>query len=174
MIDSRYPIGKFRAPDSVTAKERMRFIETVVLAPARLRDAVSGLSNEQLDTKYRDGGWTIRQVIHHVPDSHMNAYIRFKLALTENDPVIKPYDEAAFSRLSDVADTPLEVSLSLLEFLHRRWVILMRGLSEAEWQRCFVHPEYGKPQSLEQTLALYAWHSEHHIAHVRSALARSI
>jgi uncharacterized damage-inducible protein DinB len=151
----------------------MRFLETIALAPSRLRDAVSGLSNEQLDTRYRDGGWTIRQVVHHVPDSHLNAYLRFKLALTETEPVIKPYDEAACAQLRDVADTPIEVSLSLLEFLHRRWVILMRGLSEADWQRRFVHPEFGKPQKLEQTLALYAWHSEHHIAHVKQALARS-
>lgn len=169
-IDPRYPIGEFRVPESVSAEERARFIKTIASAPGRLRAAVHGLSAAQLDTPYREGGWTIRQVVHHVPDSHMNAYIRFKLALTENDPVIKPYDEAACARLRDSFDTPVEVSLSLLDFLHQRWVVLMRGLATEDWQRRFVHPEYGWTQKLEQTLALYAWHSEHHIAHVRQAL----
>lgn len=172
LADLRYPIGDFKAPEAVSEKDRARYIQTIALAPSRLRDAVEGLTDAQLDTSYRQGGWTIRQVVHHVPDSHMNAYIRFKLALTENDPVIKPYDEAAWALLRDTSETPIEVSLSLLDSLHRRWVVLMRGLSATEWQRRFVHPEYGWTQKIEQTLALYAWHSEHHIAHVKQALRR--
>lgn len=171
-IDPRYPIGPFQPPASVSPEDRARFIETIRLAPRRFRDAVNGLTSAQLDTPYREGGWTIRQVVHHVPDSHMNAYIRFKLALTEDEPVIKPYDEAACALLRDTFETPVEVSLSLLDFLHQRWVVLMRGLSEADWQRRFVHPEFGWKQKLEQTLALYAWHSEHHLAHVRQARER--
>ncbi len=171
--DPRFPIGQFHAPDSVSADERSRWIDTIASAPARLRAAVDGLSDAQLDTPYREGGWTIRQVVHHVPDSHMNAYIRFKLALTEGSPTIKPYDETAWARLHDAFETPIEVSLSLLDYLHRRWVVLMRGLSNADWQRSFVHPEYGWTQKLEQTLALYAWHSDHHVAHVKQALERT-
>jgi DinB superfamily len=168
--DPRFPIGKFHAPESISAADRARYIETLVRAPDRLRTEVTRLSTAHLDTPYREGGWTIRQVVHHVPESHMNAYIRFKLALTEIDPVIKPYDEAAWARLSDVAVAPIEASLGLLEYLHQRWVVLMRGMSAEDWKRRFIHPEYGKAMTLEQTLALYAWHSEHHIAHVKQAL----
>ena len=152
------------------AEDRARYIETIASAPARLRAAVTGLSAAQLDTPYREGGWTVRQVIHHVPDSHMNAYIRFKLALTETDPVIKPYDEAAWARLNDIADTPVETSLALLDALHQRWVILMRGMSEEEWKRRY-HASRVWPGAmpLEHTLALYAWHCDHHIAHVKSS-----
>ncbi len=169
--DPRFPIGKFRAPESFTADDRTLWIGIVESAPARLRAVVTGLSPAQLDTPYREGGWTIRQVVHHVPESHMNAYIRFKLALTETDPVIKPYDEAAWARLNDVAVAPIEASLGLLACLHQRWVVLMRGMSSEEWKRRFIHPEYGRGMTLEHTLALYAWHSNHHIAHVKQALA---
>jgi len=124
-----------------------------------------GISDEIWDTPYREGGWTVRQVVHHVPDSHMNSYIRFKLALTEAEPTIKPYDEAAWALLSDSGNTPPDVSLTLLDCLHRRWVVLMRGMSEADWKRTFRHPELG-PVSLEQNLALYAWHGDHHIGHI--------
>jgi hypothetical protein len=165
---AQYPIGKFHAPEIVSTEDRARFIETIASAPARLRQAVSSLSAAQLDTPYREGGWTARQVIHHIPESHMNAYIRFKLALTETDPVVKPFDEAAWARLSDVPATPVETSVSLLDYLHQRWVILMRGMSEEDWKRRYIHPQFGRPQALETTLALYAWHSDHHIAHVMS------
>lgn len=168
--DPRFPVGKFRAPESFSAGDRERYIGTIASAPARLRAAVTGLSPAQLDTPYREGGWTIRQVVHHVPESHMNAYIRFKLALTETDPVVKPYDEAAWARLNDVAVAPVEASLGLLDCLHQRWVVLMRGMSAEEWKRQFIHPEYGRGMTLEHTLALYAWHSDHHIAHVIQAL----
>lgn len=170
--DPRYPVGRFHMPESVSVEERARFIEKIEAAPALLHDVMSGVRPDQLDTPYREGGWTIRQVVHHIPDSHMNAYIRFKLALTENEPVIKPYNEAACALLRDTFETPVEVSLSLLGFLHQRWVVLMRGMSPADWQRRFIHPEFGSKQKLEQTLALYAWHCGHHIAHVKQALAR--
>jgi hypothetical protein len=168
--DPRYPIGKFRPPDATSMQDRVRWIETVASAPARLRAAVSALSHTQLDTPYREGGWTVRQVVHHVPESHMNAYIRFKLALTETDPVIKPYDEAAWARLDDIAVTPVETSLGLLDCLHQRWVILMRGMSDEDWKRKYIHPEYDCTQSLEYTLAMYAWHGDHHLAHIKQAM----
>jgi hypothetical protein len=167
----RYPIGKFRPPESISAADRARYVEIVASAPARLRDVVNSLSETQWDTPYREGGWTIRQVVHHVPESHMNAYIRFKLALTETDPVVKPYDEAAWARLNDIPVTPVETSLGLLECLHRRWVILMQGMSDEDWKRQYIHPGYGRTQTLEYTLALYAWHCDHHLAHVKQALA---
>ena len=170
--DLRYPVGKFQWPLTVTLQDRAAYIDTIANAPARLRQAVSGLSQQQLDTPYREGGWTVRQVIHHVPESHMNSYIRFKLALTENEPAVKPYDEAAWARLSDIGETPVEVSLALLENLHSRWVILLRGLSEADWKKRFLHPEIG-PVTLENNLALYAWHSNHHIAHITGLRARN-
>jgi hypothetical protein len=167
----QYPIGKFHAPATISAVDRARYIETIAAAPARLRAAVNGHSAKQLETPYREGGWTVRQVIHHVPDSHMNAYVRFKLALTEANPVIKPYDEAAWALLSDTADTPIETSLNLLESLHRRWVVLMRGMSEADWKKGYIHPDSDGVIALDQVLALYAWHCSHHLAHVKAVMA---
>ncbi len=170
--DPRYPIGKFHAPGSISAPDRAGYIEIVTSAAARLREAVSGLSDAQLDTPYREGGWTVRQVVHHVPDSHMNMYVRFKRALTETDPVVKSYDEAAWARLSDSLETPIEVSLSLLDCLHRRWVILMRGMSEEDWKKRYIHPESDRgAMVLDHVLAMYAWHCGHHIAHVLQARA---
>jgi hypothetical protein len=163
--DPRFPIGKFPRVETLSEAERNEFIGDIAAAPALFRAAVSGLSREQLDTPYRDGGWTVRQVIHHVPDSHMNAFIRFKLALTEIDPVIKPYDEAAWATLNDAAETPVETSLTLLERLHERWVILLKGISPEAWKRALVHPEMGR-LPLEQVLAIYSWHGRHHTAHV--------
>ncbi|MES1261400.1 MAG: YfiT family bacillithiol transferase [Acidobacteriota bacterium] len=170
--DPRFPLGKFVWPAAVTAEDRARYIETLASAPARLREAVAGLTESQLDTPYRSGGWTVRQVVHHIPDSHMNSYIRFKLALTEDEPAIQPYDEAAWAKLSDAGETPVEVSLSLLECLHARWVTLLRGMGEAEWKRKFRHPEIGLI-SLESNLALYAWHGDHHIGHITAVKNRS-
>src|ERR1700742_2736722 len=146
--DARYPIGQFEAPEHISAEDRSRYIDIVTSAPARLREAVTGLSPSQLATPYREGGWTIRQVVHHVPDSHLNMYIRFKCALTETDPVIKPYDEAAWARLSDSAQTSIETSLALLAALHERWVVLLRGMSAEDWQKKYIHPEYGRSQTL--------------------------
>ena len=168
-VDPRYPIGRFAWPSSVTPEDRAGYIARIAAAPARLRAAIEGLTDAQLDTPYRPGGWSIRQVVHHVPDSHLNAYIRFKLALTEEEPTIKPYDEAAWAQLSDSAKTPLETSLRLLEALHERWVVLLNGITDAQWKRRFRHPELG-PVVLEGQLALYAWHGDHHIAHVERAI----
>ena len=170
--DPRFPVGKFVWPDSVTPRDREQYIGIIADTPKQLRAAVAGLSDAQLDTPYRDGGWTVRQVIHHVPESHMNSYIRFKLALTEENPVIKPYDEDAWAKLADVASTPIEVSLDLLENLHTRWVNLLRGIDEAGWNRSFVHPEIG-PVTLEKNLALYAWHGRHHAAHITALRQRN-
>jgi uncharacterized damage-inducible protein DinB len=169
--DLRHPIGPFSFQPPSTREQREKWIAEIAEAPANLRTAVKGLSDDQLHTPYRDGGWTVRQVIHHVPDSHMHAYLRFKLALTENDPTIKPYDEAAWAELPDSRNTPLEVSLALLENLHARWVVVLRSLSDADFAKQFRHPERGVV-TLEMNLALYAWHGKHHAAHITSLRER--
>ncbi|HWF07377.1 MAG TPA: putative metal-dependent hydrolase [Bryobacteraceae bacterium] len=171
-ITRQYPVGKYHKPGAISPADRARWIETIAATPVRMREAVTALAAQQLDTPYREGGWTARHVVHHLPESHMNAYIRFKLALTEDNPVIKPYDEAAWARLNDVASAPIEASLDLLEALHRRWVVLMRGMQEADWTRGYIHPEAkdGKVIPLEEVLALYAWHSDHHLAHIKSVM----
>jgi uncharacterized damage-inducible protein DinB len=165
MTDPRYPVGKFTYSGPPNQEQRSELIAAIEQTPKNLRAAVNGLSARQLDTPYRDGGWTVRQVAHHVPDSHMNAYIRFKLGLTEDEPTIKPYEEDRWAKLSDTQATPIEVSLALLDSLHDRWVRLLRSLSPDEWKRTFRHPEMGTMQ-LEKSLALYAWHGKHHVAHV--------
>ena len=165
MTDLRYPIGKFNYEGPPSEGQRKKLIDDIAHAPAALRAAVRGLSPQQIDTPYRDGGWTVRQVAHHVPDSHMNAYIRFKLALTENEPIIKPYMEDRWANLSDTQATPLDVSLSLLDALHDRWVRLLGSLQPGDWKRTFRHPEMGV-MPLEKSLALYAWHGRHHVAHI--------
>ena len=170
MTDLRYPIGKFHFDGPPTEQQRKKFIDDISQAPANLRAALEGLSDQQLDTPYRPDGWTVRQVAHHVPDSHMNAFVRFKLALTEDEPTIKTYEESLWAHLAD-AKLPVEPSLALLENLHTRWVALLKSLDEPEWKRRFVHPALG-PMSLEQTLALYAWHGRHHVAHVTSLRER--
>lgn len=165
MSDPRYPIGKFHFPTVVTENDHSAFISEIEQLPAQLRQAVAGLSEAQLDTPYREGGWTVRQVTHHVPDSHINAYVRWKLALTEDEPTIKPYAEDRWAQLADTKSTPIEVSLAMTENLHERWVQLLRSLGREEWKRQFRHPEMGTV-SLEKNLALYAWHGKHHVAHV--------
>jgi uncharacterized damage-inducible protein DinB len=170
-LDLRYPIGEFRFPDAVSPEDRRRFVGQIGEAPARLRAAVSGLSEAQLETPYRPGGWTLRQLVHHVPDSHMNSYMRFRLALTEDDPTIKPYHEDRWALLLDACSSPIEASLTLLECLHARWVALLQSLSEEEWRRTFRHPDLG-PVSLEQNAALYAWHGRHHVAHITALRER--
>ena len=162
--DPRYPVGKFSNPDSVTTQQRAQFLDEAAQTPAKLRASVHGLSDAQLDTPYRDGGWTPRQIVHHVADSHMNAYIRFKLALTEDNPTIKPYAEDRWAELAD-SKLPVEPSLVIIDQVHRRWVTLMRAMRESDWARTFNHPENGTRQ-LEQVLALYDWHGRHHVAHV--------
>ncbi|PWU04877.1 MAG: putative metal-dependent hydrolase [Terriglobia bacterium] len=171
MEDLRYPIGEFSFPHSTTPAQRQGWIQDVAQAPARLRAAVAGLTAVQLDTPYRPGGWTVRQVIHHVPESHMNSYVRFKLALTEEDPVIKPYDEARWAQLPDIPATPVEVSVRLLECLHQRWIRVLELMTPGDFARQFRHPELG-PVRLDQNLALYAWHGKHHVAHITALRQR--
>lgn len=173
MTDLRYPIGEFERRDELNADERRTMIDTIAAAPARMREAVSGLSEAQLDTPYREGGWTVRQVIHHVPDSHLNAYIRLKLALTENDPAIRPYDEGLWAELPDSKETPVEVSLTLLESLHARWVTLLRSLQESDFRRTLRHPEHSGILTVDWLVSMYAWHSRHHVGHVTALRERS-
>jgi hypothetical protein len=170
--DLRYPIGRFTRPKSLSAKERDEAINAIAGAPALMRAAVKGLTREQLDTPYRPGGWTVRQVVHHVPDSHMNAYCRIKLGLTEDTPTIKPYDEAKWAELADSKSPLVEESLALLEALHARWVVLLRQMKPADFERTITHPEWDAPLSLDTVVALYAWHGRHHAAHVTSLRKR--
>jgi hypothetical protein len=172
MTDLQYPIGKFHFEGPVSEDQKQSFLTDISQTPAKLRAAVNGLSEQQLDTPYRPGGWTIRQVVHHVPDSHLNAYVRFKLALTEEEPTIKPYAEDRWAVLADSQSTPIEVSLMLLEALHTRWMRLLGSLAATDWKRTFRHPELGVV-SLEKNLALYAWHGRHHVAHVTSLSERN-
>ena len=169
--DLKYPVGKFHRPEELTEKQRRACVQTIEETPARLRAAVAGLTPVEVDTPYRPGGWTIRQVVHHMPDSHMNSYIRFRLALTEDEPTIKPYDEARWAELADAKSAPIEPSLAMLESLHARWVMLLRSLSPKDWTRRFRHPELGL-MTLEQNLALYDWHGRHHVAHITSLRER--
>jgi len=164
--DLRYPIGRFTRPPSLTTQERTAAIATLAALPQALRDAVHNLEEAQIDTRYRDGGWTVRQVVHHVADSHAQSYARLRFALTEDWPIITPYNEAAWAELQDARTLPVEVSLQLLDALHTRWVAVFRSLSEEQWRkRGYKHPTSGA-QTLEQVLALYAWHSRHHTAHI--------
>jgi hypothetical protein len=162
----RYPVGKFTFPSEVSATERKEMLSVIETLSSKLRTAVQGLDDEQLDTPYRDGGWTVRQVVHHLFDSHVNAYIRMKLAVTEDTPTIKPYDQDKWSALEDARTAPVEISLSLLEGIHKRWMIFLHSLEEEQFKLCFFHPESKRKISLEQTLALYTWHSRHHLAHI--------
>ena len=163
--DPRYPIGKFDRNINVTKEMRSDFMNIIDTLPSQLRMEVENLSEQQLDTPYRFGGWTIRQVVHHIPDSHINSYVRFKLALTENNPTIKTYEEHLWAELKDSLETPINISLTLLEALHSRWVILLRSLTDEQFEKTFQHPEWGNI-TLSKTLALYAWHSKHHLAHI--------
>jgi DinB superfamily len=171
MNDPRYPIGRFSADPSSSPETRARHIGEIAGLPLRMRQAVAGLSAKQLDTPYRDGGWTVRQVVHHVPDSHLNAYVRSKLALTEETPTIKPYDENAWAQLQDSALTPVEVSLALLDAVHSRWVTLLRSLQPRDFERQFNHPEAGV-HDLDWLVALYDWHGNHHLAHIATLRQR--
>jgi hypothetical protein len=162
--DARYPVGRFMKPEIITPDDRLNAIATLAELPEMLRNAVDGLNYSQLSTPYREDGWTVRQLVHHVADSHMNAFVRVRLALTEDWPTIKPYDEAAWARLHDSA-APVEWSLELVEALHARWVMLLQSLDEERWQRGFNHPEGGRV-TVEVTTLTYAWHSRHHVAHI--------
>jgi uncharacterized damage-inducible protein DinB len=167
----RYPIGKFRYDCPSNEDEKRAFLDDIAQTPENLRTAVKGLSDSRLDTSYRPGGWTVRQVVHHLPDSHLNSYVRFKLALTEDDPTIKPYAEDRWAELADTKTTPVAVSLTLLDSLHDRWVRLLRSLTSDDWKRTFRHPELGS-MTLEKTLALYAWHGKHHVTQITNLRER--
>ncbi|MBA2706157.1 MAG: putative metal-dependent hydrolase [Blastocatellia bacterium] len=171
-MDLRYPVGEFNFSGTLSPDERAVLIDQISDTPERLRAAVHGLTREQLDTPYRPGGWTVRQVVHHVPESHMNSYIRFKLAMTEDAPTIKPYFEDRWAQLQDALDSPIEPSLDLLEALHRRWVWFLRSLKDEDFERTFQHPELGVV-SLNKNVALYAWHGRHHVAHITALRERT-
>ena len=170
MSDERYPIGKFTPVSTLATADRIAAIEQITAAPGTFRRAVAGLNDTQLDTPYRTGGWTVRQVAHHLPDSHMNAYMRFKWGLTEQSPAIKTYEEKDWAKTPEMR-APIAMSLDLLTALHQRWVTLLRGMSPADFARTIKHPEWGTP-SLDAMLALYAWHGRHHTAHVTSLRQR--
>src|SRR3989441_7268756 len=170
-MDPRYPVGNFAMPAQLSPARRQQAIEEIAATPSKMRAAVKGLSDSQLDTPYRPNGWTVRQVVHHVPDSHMNSYIRFRLAVTEDEPTIKPYDEVKWAELHDARTAPVGMSLQLLESLHLRWVALLRSFSETDFSRRFNHPEDGVLR-LDAALAAYAWHGKHHAAHITSLRAR--
>lgn len=164
-MDPRYPIGPLQIPVDVTPARRQEAIEAIAEAPAKLRAAARGLDDLQLDTPYREGGWTVRQVIHHVPDSHLNAYVRLKLALTEEKPTIKPYDEAAWAKLADSRSTPIEISQMLLDAIHGRWDRLWHSLKAEDFARKLIHPDHGE-RTVDWLLFVYEWHGKHHTAHI--------
>lgn len=170
-MDLAFPIGKFDFRQTVDAAARPQLIAALAEAPARLREAVAGLDDAQLDTPYRPGGWTVRQVVHHLADSHINSYVRFRLALTEDQPSVKGYDEKIWAELSDARTAPLEASLGIVDHLHSRWVTLLNTLTDADFARSFRHSEIGLVR-LDTNLALYAWHSRHHTAHITSLCQR--
>ncbi len=166
-----YPIGHFQRPQTLTSEERAAALRTLHQLPQKLRSVVEDLSGDQLGTSYREGGWTVRQLVHHLADSHLNAYARMRLALTEDWPTVKPYNEALWAELPDARQAPVVLSLELLGSLHARWVTLLTSLSEPEWKRGYMHPESGR-QSLDQVLATYDWHSRHHLAHITGLRSR--
>lgn len=172
MSDLRYPIGQFKAPELLSSQFVAIAIDTISNFPQDLRDATESLDADQLATPYRDGGWTVKQLVHHCADSHMNALIRFKLALTEENPTIKPYDQAAWAQLADVEKEPIESSLGILTGVHKRWVSLLSSINIEDFNRTLYHPEMGKQVDLAYMLSLYRWHCDHHLAHITSLIER--
>jgi uncharacterized damage-inducible protein DinB len=170
-MDLRYPVGPFEFAGTLSNEQRQILIDQIAATPEKMRAAVEGLSDEQLNTPYRPEGWTVRQVVHHVPESHMNSYVRFKLAITEEEPTIKPYFEDRWAQLDDANQAPISLSLDLLDALHGRWVWFLRSLKEPDFQRTFRHPDLGVV-SLDKNIALYAWHGRHHVAHITSLRER--
>ena len=170
--DPKYPIGKFQWEDNLSDARRKELIEQIAELPAKFRAATKGFSEQQFDTAYREGGWTVRQLVHHVADSHINAYIRFKLAMTEDEPTIKTYEQERWAETIDSRTAPAEVSLALIDGIHARWAIFLRSLAAADFGRKFNHPEHGK-MTLERLLGLYAWHGRHHTAHISGLRERS-
>lgn len=170
-MDLRYPIGQYE-PQPFSDKQKRMWLQDIQFLPGLMEQAIENLDEKQFDTPYRDGGWTIKQVVHHVPDSHMNAYVRFKLGLTENNPVIKPYDEALWADLRDVSVVPVNISITLLYALHTRWHAAIRDLTNEQWKRTIFHPEHKKEMTLWHLLGMYAWHGKHHVAHITSLRER--
>jgi hypothetical protein len=164
-MDPRYPIGKYEA-QPYAEKQKKEWLQDIQFLPALLEQSLENLDEHQLQTPYREGGWTLKQVVHHLADSHINAYVRFKLALTEENPTIKPYQEALWAQLDDVERVPVNISVTLLYTLHSRWHAAMLQLDEAGWQRTLVHPQHNRQMSLWQLLGMYAWHGRHHVAHI--------
>lgn len=162
----RYPVGKFKFPEKLSGEEIIIAIKTIEELPSALEKAVGNLNEQQLHTPYRDGGWTVLQVVHHLFDSHSNSYTRMKLALTEDNPTIKPYKEALWAELEDGRNAPVELGLNLLDLLHQRWVLFLRSMNEKDFERTFFHPESKRTMTIAQTLALYSWHCRHHLAHI--------
>lgn len=167
----KYPVGKFERPLLITKEILSEWIDIIDLFPQKIKKEVEGLTDEQLDTPYRDGGWTVRQVVHHCADSYMNSLMRFKLALTEDKPTIKPYLQARWAELSDTA-MPVEVSLKILEGIHARWIFILNRLSDSEMERTFIHPEHNKESRIDETIGMYAWHCRHHLAHITNLKMR--
>jgi uncharacterized damage-inducible protein DinB len=170
--DLRFPIGKFDSKIEITPQMREGFIHTIEELPAKFRTAIKGLSEQQIDTPYRDEGWTVRQLVHHVADSHINSFCRFKLGLSEEAPTIKPYDEAMWAEMADSVNAPVDLSLSIIDGVHARWALLLKSMSGADFARKINHPERGA-MSLDSMLALYGWHSRHHTAHVTKLRERN-
>ena len=168
----RFPIGRFSLPTDITKEDREKWIDNLKSLPQKMRNAAQSLSTEQLNTPYRPEGWTVRQLIHHVVDSHLNSYIRFKWALTEDSPTIKAYNQSDWANLPDSLEGPIEMSLDLLEMVHKRWTWFLDKISDKEWKRTFIHPESGWEVALDSNLALYSWHSDHHLAHITSLIKR--
>ena len=162
----KYPIGNFALPKDTSPAMRSHWMEEVAHLPSQIRTAVVGLNEQQLDTPYRPEGWTVRQVVHHLPDSHMNSYMRFRLALTEDNPTIRPYEEQLWAELPDAKAGSVDLSLDLLEMLHKRWVVLLKAMTDKDYDKTFVHPASGRTFRLATVLALYAWHGRHHLAHI--------
>src|SRR5512140_1631287 len=172
MEDVRYPIGKFQNKEKISGEERRELLRRIAEVPVKLRAAVAGLNEQQLETPYRPDGWTVRQVVHHVADSHMNAFVRMKLALTEHEPTIKPYEEALWAETPDTTKAPIDLSLKLIEGLHGRWMMALESLAPQDFQRMFRHPQHGL-RSLDWLVQLYAWHGQHHVAHITSLRERN-
>ncbi len=168
----RFPTGRFTSPSDYSEATRLVLIDEIAALPKQLRDATEDLTDEQLDTRYRPEGWTLRQVVHHLADSHLNAYIRFKLALTEDNPTIRPYFEDRWAELPDGKIDPIDLSLDILEAVHRRWVIVLHNMEPVDFKRTYVHPEYGKTIPMDENLAIYAWHCRHHLAHITECVKR--
>lgn len=170
-MDLRYPIGQYE-PQPFSDRQKREWLQDIQFLPGMLEQAIENMDEKQLNTPYRDGGWTVKQVVHHVADSHMNAYIRFKLGLTENNPTIKPYEEALWANLADVPQVPINISITLIYTLHTRWHAAILNLGRAEWDRTVFHPESKKQMSLWYLLGMYSWHGRHHVAHITSLKER--